>query len=446
MSLLLDALKKAAQDKIARGDGVRSDRAAVSQNRHVDRMDASKTAATPAQASELQLLQDEDLASQATIDNDTEDNAEEFEFTLDQVPENTVVVQATDAPAGDVRISKVNDDAAPASSQLHVTNDRASIAAMHATVTDEALQLLIHKSNAEHRKRQLAIWGSVISGSVIILLLAGIYFYIDMEDEIDAMQSKNRQALTALAAQTKIEDHLTSLATPVVKPNSSKPAAFKPKIAANPPATQRAKQKQAFTVQKTEIRDPINVLLDRGWTSFQREEYGIADKAYTEVLQREAHNRDALLGVAAVAGKRGETEKAREYYLKLLELDPMDAYAHAGLASIAQVEGASLSEERIKQLIEKQPDSSHLQFVLGNLYAKQGKWPQAQQAYFSAWQGDSDNADYAFNLAISLDHLKKYTEAARFYASSIDLARDRKTGFTLDTVEKRLQQLRSVNK
>jgi tetratricopeptide (TPR) repeat protein len=209
---------------------------------------------------------------------------------------------------------------------------------------------------------------------------------------------------------------------------------------------QAVKQKQTFTVQKTEKTDPINELLNRGWTAFQRGEYDSASKAYNKVLQREARNRDALLGIAAVSVRRGETEKARENYLELLELDPLDPYAHAGLASIAQTEGASLSESRLKQLIEKQPDGAHLQFVLGNLYAQQDKWPQAQQAYFTAWQGDNENADYAFNLAVSLDHLKKYNEAERFYQSSLNLAHNRKTGFSVDAVENRLQLLRAVKK
>ena len=435
MSLLLDALKKAAQDKIARSDsgapGVPADEG------RDDREAAPGEAAAPDTAAHTS----KDISTR----EDAEPGTEEVEFTLDEVPDEAVAAHVADA-----RAAKAAVDAAALATTKHAIAEKASIAALHTTVTDEALQLLIHKSNVEHRKRQYVVWGSVISGSVLILVLAGLYFYTDMNDEIVAMQSKNRQALAALEAQTRIEEHLTSLATVVAKPAQNKPETIKRTTSPKPPVeqatTQKQTQKQTFTVRKTEKHDPINVLLNRGWTSFQRGDYDAASKAYNDVLQRDARNRDALLGVAAVAGKRGETEKAREYYLELLQLDPLDPYAHAGLASIAQTEGASLSEDRLRQLIEKQPDSAHLRFVLGNLYAGQDKWPQAQQAYFSAWQGDSENADYAFNLAVSLDHLKKYNEAERFYLSSLDLAQNKNTGFSTDAVEKRLQQLRAVKK
>ena len=370
----------------------------------------------------------------------------EFEFTLDELPFEEAVEHISKAPTRGGRIESSAVGLATETTVKRAKDEKARIAATHTTVTDEALQLLIHKSNVEHRKRQYTIWGSIIIGSLFILMLAGMYFYTDMEDEIVAIQSKNKQALTALAAQTKIEEHLTSLATPIVEPTQNKPDSIKRKPVANQPAVQAVKQKQTFTVQKTEKTDPINELLNRGWTAFQRGEYGSASKAYNKVLQREARNRDALLGIAAVSVRRGETEKARENYLELLELDPLDPYAHAGLASIAQTEGASLSESRLRQLIEKQPDGAHLQFVLGNLYAQQDKWPQAQQAYFTAWKGDNENVDYAFNLAVSLDHLKKYNEAERFYQSSLNLAHNRKTGFSVDAVENRLQLLRAVKK
>ena len=446
MSLLLDALKKAAQDKIAMNDsGARSNPKGESQEDSQHKISRSESGAHSEPTPESQ--KDDAAWQERVLDYDADEaGANEFEFTLDELPFEEAVEHNSKAPTRGGRIESSAVGVATGTTVKRAKDEKASIAAMHATVTDEALQLLIHKSNVEHRKRQYIIWGSIIIGSLFILMLAGMYFYIDMEDEIVAIQSKNRQALTALAAQTKIEEHLTSLATPVVEPTQNKPDSIKRKPVANQPAVQAVKQKQTLTVQKTEKKDPINELLNRGWTAFQRGEYDSASKAYNKVLQREARNRDALLGIAAVSVRRGETEKARENYLELLELDPLDPYAHAGLASIAQTEGASLSESRLKQLIEKQPDGAHLQFVLGNLYAQQDKWPQAQQAYFSAWQGDNENADYAFNLAVSLDHLKKYNEAERFYQSSLNLAHNRKTGFSVDAVENRLQLLRAVKK
>jgi len=471
MSLLLDALKKAAQDKIARSDpGARSDPKSEGQDgprRKIARTDSAARNNTtddgenslhrmPGESADQAVPERESIVppgqedAAAVIASDFENDGqgvEDFEFTLDEQPAEAVQDPAADTQTGRAGITGEKVDSGSLKKEKRRSSvETAGIAAMHTTITDEALQLLIRKSNVEHRKRQYSVWGSVFGGSVVVLILAGLYFYFDMEDEIDAMQIRNRQALAALAAQTKIEEHLTSLATPVAKPARLKSEARTRTTAPKQPAGQAVSQKQTFSVRRTEKHDPVNVLLSRGWSAFQSGDYDIADKAYSEVLQREARNRDAMLGMAAVADKRGETEKARDYYLRLLQLDPLDPYAHAGLASIAQTDGASLSENRLRQLIDKQPDSAQLQFVLGNFYAGQGKWPQAQQAYFSALQGDRQNADYAFNLAVSLDHLKQYSEAQRFYISSLDLAHNRITGFSVDEAETRLQQLRALNK
>ena len=44
---------------------------------------------------------------------------------------------------------------------------------------------------------------------------------------------------------------------------------------------------------------------------------------------------------------------------------------------------------------------------LGNQLAQQGRWSEAQQEYFKAFASEPDNADFAYNLAVSLDHLRQ---------------------------------------
>jgi len=42
-------------------------------------------------------------------------------------------------------------------------------------------------------------------------------------------------------------------------------------------------------------------------------------------------------------------------------------------------------------MIAAQPDASFLNFTLGNQYAAQGRWAEAQQAYFRAYSGDPEH-------------------------------------------------------
>ncbi|MCK4706923.1 MAG: tetratricopeptide repeat protein, partial [Gammaproteobacteria bacterium] len=92
-------------------------------------------------------------------------------------------------------------------------------------------------------------------------------------------------------------------------------------------------------------------------------------------------------------------------------------------------------------MLQQQPSASHLSFALGNLYAKKRKWPEAQSAYFEAWKNNSDNVDYVYNLAVSLDQLGKQNEALQFYKQSLTLAGNKRTSFSKQEVEKRIQRI-----
>ena len=49
-------------------------------------------------------------------------------------------------------------------------------------------------------------------------------------------------------------------------------------------------------------------------------------------------------------------------------------------------------------------------------------WAQAQQAYFQAHHLEPNNPDYAYNLAISLEHLSQSKLALGFYRHAVQLA------------------------
>jgi Flp pilus assembly protein TadD len=87
------------------------------------------------------------------------------------------------------------------------------------------------------------------------------------------------------------------------------------------------------------------------------------------------------------------------------------------------------------------PGSHVLNFTLGNQLAQQGRWAEAQQEYFRAFTGEPDNADFAYNLAISLDHLRQPKLALEYYQRAIALAKARGGRFDLGAAEGRVTQL-----
>ena len=82
-----------------------------------------------------------------------------------------------------------------------------------------------------------------------------------------------------------------------------------------------------------------------------------------------------------------------------------------------------------------------MQFALGNLYARQGRWAEAQQSYFRAFTAVPDNADYAFNLGVGLDRMNQPRLAQTYYRLALELAQTSPPGLSTDAVRKRLQAL-----
>jgi len=126
--------------------------------------------------------------------------------------------------------------------------------------------------------------------------------------------------------------------------------------------------------------------------------------------------------VAALEMRAGNFNQATEIYYRLLSANPRDGLVKSALISLREDVDPVAGESAIKDLLHKHPGTANLYFNLGNLFARQSRWPDAQQAYFDAYRLDVGNPDYAYNLAISLDHLSKRREAMQFYQLAVDLA------------------------
>ncbi|HEY6094202.1 MAG TPA: tetratricopeptide repeat protein [Gallionellaceae bacterium] len=184
----------------------------------------------------------------------------------------------------------------------------------------------------------------------------------------------------------------------------------------------------------------VNPTLAAAYQAYQQGDYASAWQRYREVLSRDPNNRDALLGLAAIAQQQGQDDTSKFYYRQVLALDPRDPVANAGMASFASGDTAS-KESRLKQLLTQNPQSPALHFALGNLYAGQSRWSDAQQAYFNAYSLESTNASFAFNLATSLDHLGQNKLAAQYYQQALQLDPSGNAGFDRAATEQRLNKL-----
>ena len=158
------------------------------------------------------------------------------------------------------------------------------------------------------------------------------------------------------------------------------------------------------------------------------------------MLRNDPTNRDALLGVAAIELNENHPEQAAAIYSRLLDLDPNDPDAIAGLTSLQRGD-PERSESQLKKVIAQSPQSGTSLFALGNLYMQQSRWSEAQEIYFRAFGTAPNNPDYAFNLAVSLDQLAQIKLALDYYQRALALAEHAPSNFNLEATKKRVVQL-----
>ena len=224
------------------------------------------------------------------------------------------------------------------------------------------------------------------------------------------------------------------------RPSPSTSSTTRPSAVA-PPAAPRAENNDP-TLRLTRNASRVPATLQRAYEALQAGRDDDAQRAYEQVLKTDGRNTDALLGLATLAARQGQASTAHAYYLRVLEIDPNDATARAGILGATRQGEGEEAESRLKTALSGQPNSPSLLFALGNLYARQQRWSEAQQAYFQAYAGEPDNPDIIFNLAVSLDHLHQGKLAAQYYQMALDAGNNRATAFNRDQVNARLRELR----
>lgn len=172
--------------------------------------------------------------------------------------------------------------------------------------------------------------------------------------------------------------------------------------------------------------------------------YAEAEAVYRGILLKRNTNIDALRGVALVAIATGRYQLAVATYLKILEYYPNDPVAIADLANLHGItrENSYVIEGALKKVIGRRPQwDSRLHFALGNLYAGNQRWVDAQQSYFKAYAEEQNNPDYAYNLAVVLDYLNKPELAVKYYREALALSGSSPSGFNASEVRARIDSI-----
>jgi len=232
---------------------------------------------------------------------------------------------------------------------------------------------------------------------------------------------------------------------PVVAPRA--PLAAAPAEPPRKPAAVGQLPPRNSPAPQTSVETPrtppsVNPKVESGYAAYLAGNMEAARADYEQAVRDDPANRDAQLGLAALDVRSGRLEAAEAAYLRLLQADPRDADAQAALIALrgGRVDPMA-AESRLKSMLAVDPKAHALNFALGNQFAQQGRWAEAQAQYFKAFAAEPTNPDFAYNLAVSLDHLRQPKQALEYYKHAVALARVRGASFDPASAEARIAQL-----
>lgn len=336
------------------------------------------------------------------------------------------------------------------------------------------------KKSAKHDNNRNLNYAISLGCGVFFLLAFGAYTYYqsisnslqkNISDAVSPVLNQQQQQIVKGASidpksstplSELLSKQLRTKETPQINKRSSQSSTMANGLRSKLPATkqlvappaQRVTKKSApvvaglnnaapITIKRQFVADNIYQLLTNAYRAYQIGNDKEALSYYRNVLELENNNRDAMLGLAAISMKRNQLEKARDTYAALLGNDPQDSVALSALINIQGRIDPVKSESRIKILLRNEPGSPQLLFTLGSLYASQQRWPEAQKVFFKAHSADVRNADFAYNLAVSLDQLAQRKAALKFYRVAVELASQQPISFNVSAATQRISVLQA---
>ncbi|MCC6206791.1 MAG: tetratricopeptide repeat protein [Gammaproteobacteria bacterium] len=439
MSLLMDALRRAEQVREQGAADQRSEAGAATPEAPV--------------AARLVAQNREEHAGQA--------QSTEGEGLTLSISEVTPVEPSPAAPTQDSGTVVTEARAVP-----EVQRREDSVSAPARTIDHgQARRMLALKARQSRRRR----FGYLAGGGAALLLAAMVVVYFRVIVETGELRESMPAAMDPVAESSEVADNGPVMAeesvsdstvatvqavgaSPQSPPDISVATPTRPRAAvreraSTPPARTVTTEVEAapapppLIIVRNQSEDPLQTLLGEAFTAYQKGDDATAELAYRRALQLDARNRDTLLGLAALAQRSGRIDEARQYYRTLLELNPLDSAPVAGLIGLQGGNDPVQDESRIKLLLRQEPEAPYLHFALGTLFVAQARWPEAQQAFFDAYRYDPARADYAFNLAVTLDRLGQRGAAASYYRRALELSRTGVVSFNVADVERRINTL-----
>ncbi|RUM90394.1 MAG: hypothetical protein DSZ27_09155 [Thiomicrospira sp.] len=265
----------------------------------------------------------------------------------------------------------------------------------------------------------------------------------DKNTHLAAVQTDGHQPVKEKQKQVEKQSNGTVGGEPSIEKTVQSPSAVpieKTEVKSEQPSSLKMIHepgKQLKIVSSIQVSDEV-----LGYAAYQKNDFQQAKLHYLAALKKNPKSLAALFGLGATSAKQGEVHAALNFYRRALDISPYNKEAETAVAILeATLTESEPASKRLKFMINQSPSNAKLHAALGHQYAKQKNWLKAQKQYFKAYQLNSDNADYALNLAISLDRIGQYSLAKHYYQQALVFSQQNKTEASTKRIKNRLLTL-----
>ena len=163
--------------------------------------------------------------------------------------------------------------------------------------------------------------------------------------------------------------------------------------------------------------------VNKGYRALRKGDFEQAEKIFRELLNKDAHDNDARLGLSFTQLKQRSLQAAYDNAARVIMQDPLSARAHALLgAAILGAGEFALSVEEFRTALALNGEEALAVAGLAMVDFYENRMPSAIAGLRKAVDMDPDEPDFVFNLGQAAARSEKYKEAADAYEKFLMIA------------------------
>ncbi len=199
------------------------------------------------------------------------------------------------------------------------------------------------------------------------------------------------------------------------------------------------KKSDKFNIRITQNSVNIYSTLKKAQDSIESGNRTEAISLLNQVTAKFPYHKNALIGLGNIYYANKEYERATKIYQRLLKEYPNHPYILENFLTIVSHYDPNLALSEMLKLLETHKHYAPLLANLGLLYMDKKDFAKAKEYMITAVSLNQSNVFYTYNLAVILDNLSDFKNAATFYEKSLSMSKNESTIIPTHKVAARLK-------